>query len=228
MYTFDTSQFSTEDKVKNFPKFVRRQHTARFLARYEIFKRQLEIKGSIIECGVHQGGGLLGWGHYSAALEPYNYHREIIGFDTFEGFPSIHAKDGTSEQAKAGNFSEDIDVFEDISLAIAEFNNNRLLNNKEKFRLIKGDACISIPKFLDDNPHTLVSLLYLDFDIYEPTAIALEKFLPRMPKGGIVAFDELNNPVWPGETLALLERFNLNHYKLESFTFEPEISFIQL
>jgi hypothetical protein len=55
-----------------------------------------------------------------------------------------------------------------------------------------------------------VSLLYLDFDIYEPTAVALEHFLPRMPKGSIVAFDELYK------------------FKLESFPFEPEISFIQL
>ena len=228
MFTFDTSKFSTEDKVRNFPKYVRRQHTARFLARYEIFKRQLEIKGSIIECGVHQGGGLLGWGHYSAALEPYNYHREIIGFDTFEGFPSVHANDGVSEQARTGNFSEEIDIFEDISLSINEFNNNRFLNNKEKFKLVKGDACISLPQFIQENPHTLVSLLYLDFDLYEPTAVALEHFLPRMPKGSIVAFDEVNNPVWPGETLALLEKFDLNKHKLEAFPFEPEISFLQL
>ena len=228
MYTFDTSKFSTDDKIRNFPKFVRRQHTARFLARWEIFKRQIEVKGSIIECGVHQGGGLLGWGHYSAALEPYNYHREIIGFDTFEGFPSVHTKDGNSEQAKTGNFSEIVNIYDDINLSIEAFNNNRFLNNKEKFKVVKGDACITIPQFIQDNPHTLVSLLYLDFDIYEPTAVALEHFLPRMPKGSIVAFDELNNPVWPGETMALLENFELNKFKLESFPFEPEISFIQL
>jgi len=228
MYTFDTSKFNTDDKVRNFPKFVRRQHTARFLARWEIFKRQLDVKGSIVECGVHQGGGLLGWGHYSAALEPYNYHREIIGFDTFEGFPSIHEKDGVSEEATLGNFAEQVDIYEDISMSIVEFNKNRFLNNKEKFKLVKGDATVSIPIFLEENPHTIISLLYLDFDIYEPTAVALEYFLPRIPKGGIIAFDELNNPVWPGETLALLEKFDLNKYRVETFPFEPEISFIQL
>jgi hypothetical protein len=228
MYSFDTSKFSTEDKIRNFPKFVRRQHTARFLARWEIFKRQLDVKGSIVECGVHQGGGLLGWGHYSVALEPYNYHREIIGFDTFEGFPSVHVKDGKSEQATLGNFSEKVDIYEDISHAIEEFNKNRFLNNKEKIKLVKGDAIFSIPNFLVENPHTLISLLYLDFDLYEPTVTALENFLPRIPKGGIVAFDELNNSVWPGETIALLEKFELNKHKVETFTFEPEISFIQL
>jgi hypothetical protein len=228
MHIFDTSKFNTEDKCRNFTKFVKRQHTARFLARYEIFKRVLEVKGSIIECGVHQGGGLLGWGHYSAALEPYNYHRKIIGFDTFKGFPSIHPNDGVDEHAKIGNFSEEIDIVLDINKSIKEFDENRFLNNKEKFEIVVGDALITIPNYIEKNPHTIVSLLYLDFDIFEPTITALENFLPRIPKGGIIAFDELNNPVWPGETLALLKKFDLNNCKLESFTFEPEISFIQL
>jgi len=74
----------------------------------------------------------------------------------------------------------------------------------------------------------LVSLLYLDFDIYEPTVTALTQLLPRIPKGGIVAFDEVNNPHWPGETLALLESLQLRQHKLESLEYEPNISFIQL
>ena len=48
-------------------------------------------------------------------------------------------------------------------------------------------------------------MLFLDFDLYEPTRVALEHFLPRMPNGAVLAFDELDNPLWPGETLAMLE-----------------------
>lgn len=50
---------------------------------------QLNIKGSIIECGVHQAGGVFTWAKLSSIYEPYNYHRKIIGFDTFKGFPSV-------------------------------------------------------------------------------------------------------------------------------------------
>jgi hypothetical protein len=71
-------------------------------------------------------------------------------------------------------------------------------------------------------------LLYLDFDLYEPTLLALKEFLPRMPRGAIIAFDELHDPKWPGETVALLEEFNLNRYRLESFPFEPHISWITI
>ena len=70
--------------------------------------------------------------------------------------------------------------------------------------------------------------MFLDFDIYQPTKVALDYFLPRMSKGGIIAFDQLNNPDWPGETLAYLEKTKLKKYKLENLNFEPNISFIQI
>ena len=49
-----------------------------------------------------------------------------------------------------------------------------------------------------------------------------------MPKGAIIAFDELNNPDWPGETQAILEKFDLNKYQLKCFEYEPNISYIVL
>jgi len=170
----------------------------------------------------------MGWAHYSAALEPYNYHREIIGFDTFEGFPEVMDEDGTAPNACAGAFSESVDIYQDLLLSIDSFDENRFLNNKTKIKLVKGDANITIPRYIEENKHLLVSLLYLDFDIYKPTVTAIKNFLPRMPKGTIIAFDEVNNRDWPGETQALLENLDLNKYKLECIEYEPEISFIQL
>lgn len=224
---FDHSECSTLDKLGNFPKYVRRHEIARFLCRYEIFKRQLNIKGSIVECGVHHGGGLMTWAHFSATLEPYNYHRKIIGFDTFQGFPTVAAEDGRNELAHVGSLRVDYDVQEELTRSIAEYDSNRFINHKQKVELVAGDACETIPKYLTDNRHLLISLLYLDFDLYEPTVAALTHFLPRIPKGGVIAFDEVNNPFWPGETSALLEKLDLRHHKLECMEYEPNISFIQ-
>ena len=67
---FDKSKCSTEKKLKNFSKYVKRQHIARFMVQYEIFKRQLNVIGSIIECGVHHGGGVMAWAKISSILEP--------------------------------------------------------------------------------------------------------------------------------------------------------------
>jgi Macrocin-O-methyltransferase (TylF) len=225
---FDESACPTVDKLLNFPKYVRRQEVARFLCRYEIFKRQLDVKGSIVECGVHHGGGVMTWAHFSATLEPYNYHRKIIGFDTFQGFPSVGTEDGHGDYARIGAFAEGYDIHAELSRVITEFDGNRFINHKQKIELIKGDANRTIPTYIADNPHLLISLLYLDFDIYEPTVTALTQLLPRIPKGGIVAFDEVNNPDWPGETLALLKSLELRHHRLECVGYEPNISFVQL
>jgi len=56
----------------------------------------------------------------------------------------------------------------------------------------------------------------------------LEVFLPRMPKGSIIAFDELNCESFPGETLAMLEVLNIGSHRLERSPIDPWISFVQL
>ena len=82
-----------EDKLDNFTKYIKRQKLTRLLALYEIFKRILNVKGSIVECGVYRGFGLMAWAHMSAILEPNNLTRRIYGFDTFEGFINVNEKD---------------------------------------------------------------------------------------------------------------------------------------
>lgn len=217
-----------------FEKYATRQSMSRFLARYEIFKMQMQIKGSIVECGVHHGSGLMAWAKLSAALEPYALDRRVIGFDTFEGFANIAAEDITSKESKenneskVGGFSTGYDVYSELETLISDYDNNRFLNQFQKVFLVKGDATETIPSYIEENPHLLVSLLFLDFDLYEPTKIALKYFLPRMPKGAIIAFDEINNPWWPGETQALLEELDLRQVQIQRFSFDPNISYIIL
>ena len=49
-----------------------------------------------------------------------------------------------------------------------------------------------------------------------------------MSKGAIIVFDELNNKQWPGATMALLKKFNINKHRINNFQFEPNISYITL
>ena len=72
-------------------------------------------------------------------------------------------------------FPADLD---DIKLSIKDYDKNRFINHISKIELIKGDATKTIPQFLRKNKHLLISLLFLDFDIYKPTFIALKYFLP--------------------------------------------------
>jgi hypothetical protein len=99
------------------------------------------------------------------------------------------------------------------------------LNHIQKVRLVKGDVSKTLPCYLEKNPYLVVALLWLDFDVYEPTKAALKYLLPRIPKGGVIAFDELNHEVWPGETIAVMEEIGLSNLRIERFSFGSTVSF---
>ena len=119
----------------------------------------------------------------------------------------------------------DVNSFNNLKKCIELFDSNRFINHIPKIELVKGDAKKTIPKYIKDNPHLIVSLLYLDLDLYEPTKIALHNFMPRMPKGSIIVFDEINVDQWPGETLAVLDEIGISNLRIERFEFAPLISY---
>jgi|SRR5579862_4138761 len=221
---FNSSKDSLQERLDTFPKYARRPVLTRFLALYEIFKRVLKVKGSIVECGVFRGFGLMSWAKLSAILEPTNLTRRIYGFDSFTGFPDSHKKDRNSiESAARGKLCAD--SFSELTSLISLYDQDRYLGHIGKVKLVKGNARKTIPQFIRENRHLVVSLLFLDFDLYEPTRVALRHFIPRMPKGSIVAFDELDNPIWPGETEALLEEGGIHRLKIQRLSFDPYIGF---
>jgi hypothetical protein len=93
-------------------------------------------------------------------------------------------------------------------------------------RLVEGDIEETLPEFLENNPHLIISLLHLDLDIYRPTKIGLELLINRIPKGGIILFDELNSKLFPGETEAFKEVLGVNKFKLSRVSYCPCLSYL--
>jgi len=121
------------DKLDAFSKYASRQSIAKFLTKYEIFKKIRNVHGSIIECGVLHGGGLLAWAKLSSILEPVNHTRRIIGFDTFEGFPSVNKKDTMT--GDSSHFLDDGMVgssYEELKKIISLYDLNRPVNHIPK------------------------------------------------------------------------------------------------
>ena len=227
---FINKQKSKKELVDHFPLFIKREQLSYYIAKIELVKKIAGIKGSVIECGVFKGSSLLLMAKLFSVFEPYGIHRRIVGFDTFTGFPSspdIDKKGQKDKNKYRKNYLGNVNL-KNIKNSIKLFNKHRPNGHISKIELIKGDATKTIPKFIGKNSHTLISLLYLDFDLFEPTRIALKHFLPRMSKGSIIAFDQLNQKRWKGETVALIRTLNLNKYKLKQFSFEPNISYIEL
>src|ERR1051325_7377097 len=128
---FEGCADSLEVKIENFPKYVRRQHLKRFLAIYEIFKHVLPVKGSIVECGVFRGFGVMAWAKLSAMLEPENLTRRIYGFDSFAGFTNTSAEDD-NQVAKPERGALCADSYEELIELIREYDRDRFLGHVDK------------------------------------------------------------------------------------------------
>jgi hypothetical protein len=221
---FEASGEPVEARLETFPRYARRKTITRFISLYELFKLALPVKGSIIEAGVFRGFGLMTWAHLSAVLEPANLTRRIYGFDTFSGFPSVGDHDRNARRnPSVGDLKADCHA--ELQQLIEIYDQDRFLGHIDKVHLIKGDLTATVPAFVQQNPHLVVSLLFMDVDLYEPTKIALEQFLPRMPKGAVVAFDQLDNPIWPGETRALTDTLGIRQAELRRFEWDPYVSY---
>jgi hypothetical protein len=225
---FTASPGTDVEKLRNFTKFVPRQNLSLFLAKNALFQHVLGVHGHIVECGVFLGGGLMTWAQLSVIYEPINDVRRIVGFDTFDGFVGLDGQDlgDNTDYAVTGGLRASVVV--DLQEAARLYDLNRPIGHIPRVELVAGDAVATIPAYLEANRHLVVSLLYLDFDLYAPTKAAIETFLPRMPKGAVIAFDELNQAQWPGETMAVLETVGLRNLRIQRFPFVPQLSYAVL
>jgi hypothetical protein len=222
---------SNEIVLQNLGLYLSRQSLSRILALSEIYQKIVPIHGNIIEFGVRYGSLTSLLVSLSGIYEPYNYTRKIIGFDTFSGFPEISKEDSNKYvEHKVGDYGvcSTGDVYKKSLEDILKCHkSNNPLGHVSEVELVKGDATKTIVEYLDKNPHTIISLAYFDFDIYKPTKECLLAILPHLTKGSIIAFDELNCPQFPGETIALKEVLDIGKYKLNRTSYASYISYIE-
>jgi hypothetical protein len=221
---FGSSGDTLQARLECFPRYARRKTITRFITLYELFKLVVPVKGSVVECGVFRGFGLMTWAHLSAVLEPANLTRRIYGFDTFEGFPSVAAADANATRTPApGELAAS--SFDELKRIVDIYDSDRFLGHIDKVHMVRGDVATTIPAFLNENRHLVISLLFLDLDLWEPTKVAIEQLVPRMPRGAVIAFDELDNPIWPGETQALMDTLGINKLRIRRFEWDPYVGY---
>jgi hypothetical protein len=221
---FERTPGSITSKLMAFPKHVTRQMISKLLARYELFKKILHVHGSIVEIGVCAGNGTFSFAHFSSILEPYNYSRKIIGFDTFEGYsePTRADKIGKPiEHMKKGAYFSG-GYYENILEGAKLFDANRPLGHMPKIEIVKGPVKKTISKYVQDYPDLVVAMLCLDVGLEEATTPVLNAIYDRIPKGGIVTFDTIGISGFPGQNKALHEFLKgYSNVRIERFEFEP-------
>ena len=219
------------EKMNSLSRFVPRQALGYFLARNEIFKQVLDVHGSILDFGIYRGGSFFTWLKLSAIYEPYNHIRKVIGFDSFEGFSAIGEQDkGKNDKDLALKVEGGMawDGFDEISQGVDLYDMNRPLGHVNKGLLVKGDLPGSEENFLDDHDETIVAMTNFGLGLYEPTLKILQAIKPRLVKGSILMFEDLNQATWPGESRALFEVFDMSEHSLERLPYCPHISWIRI
>jgi hypothetical protein len=181
--------------IDQFGLYAGSQTLASRLATYDILRKCIDVPGHIVEFGVWHGANIMFMAKVLQILRP-NSLKKLYGFDNFSGLSDFHEFDGGGAKSNDGKYKGNEQV---LRAAIDLFEMNNWVH------LIKGDARTTIPMFAEEFPEFIVSMAWIDFDLYEPCRVALEFLAKRLSVGGIIVFDEAIDASWPGETRAMLE-----------------------
>jgi hypothetical protein len=222
------SPIADDEILANLGVYLTSKNLSRILFFYEIYKKIIHNHGIIMEFGVRWGQTLSIMSALRGNLEPFNRHRKIVGFDTFEGFQGISDKDGEKCKCVNGSFSVSDNYFEYLNEILMMQEQLNPLSHLKRYELVKGNAMETIPAYFKQHPETIVSLAIFDFDIYNPTKVALEAVKPHLCKGSILIFDELCDDYFPGETLAVQDILGLNNIRVQRFPMSARVSYMEI
>jgi hypothetical protein len=223
---FSKRPMSDEDLLVNLSMYMRSGSLAKLLFLNEMYQKIIDLPGVICEFGVWMGASTVAFENLRAVYEPYNCQRRVIAFDTFAGYVGIGQSDIRSDIISEGVYT----VSEGYEKYLAELldyhEKENVMAHVKKHTLVKGDASITCPEFLNKNPEVLVAMAYFDMALYEPTLKCLEAIKPRLIKGSVLVFDELCHHDYPGETRAVVEILGTQNYQIKRSKFLPDRSYM--
>jgi hypothetical protein len=200
--------------AENAPLFQTVRSLKRLLYLNELYRQILPVHGIVVQFGVRWGRDLAVFDGFRTIYEPFNISRLVVGFDTFEGFPSVDAKDGSHSMMIEGGLALTENYVDELRAQLAGRRRLDPLPHLERCLLVQGDVTETLPAYLKAHPETVIALAHFDLDLYAPTKACLEAIEPHLTRGSIVAFDELASALAPGETEALRDTWGLGRYPL--------------
>lgn len=199
------------DYENNFYLSCENTRLSKIIAQYELFKMIQDLPGAIVECGIFKGASFARFAGFRDLFgNPFSH--KLIGFDIFGEFPTttfekdLKYREGFIQEAGGQSISSD-QLFDVLTRKCIEKN----------VELIEGDITLTVPKYVEDNPHLKIALLNLDTDIYEPAVTILEHLWPKIVRGGVLILDDYGT--FPGETKAVDDFFKDNKVKIKKFNF---------
>lgn len=228
-HLFQNRPMDDEDLLVNLGMYLRSGALAKLLYLDEIYRKVVGIPGHVMEFGVWWGQSIAMFENLRAVHEPYNHQRRIVGFDTFTGYPEVGEKDIRSDIIDEGVYKVNAGYEKYLEELVDFHEKENVMGHIKKHEIVKGDVRETLPDWFARNPHAFVSLAVFDMALYEPTKVALEAIKPRLIKGSVIAFDEMNHKDYPGETEAAKEVLGLQDFRIENCRTLPDrVLFIKI
>ena len=207
----------------NLGMFLPPQTLGRTLFMDHLYRQILPIQGIVVEFGCRWGQNLSLLTSLRGIHEPFNRLRKIVGFDTFDGFPSVAPQDAGLSQ---GMYSTAPGYAQYLAQVLELMEQESPLPHIKKHEIVQGDASATIHEYLKKNPETIIAMAYFDMDIYQPTRDCLLAIRDHLTQGSIIGFDEINDPACPGETVALKEVLGLSRFSIRRFGPSARTSYV--
>lgn len=160
------------------------------------------VPGDFVECGVWRGGSSL---LVALILQQKDIRdRKIFLYDTFSGMPAPTEFD--VDKYDRSGFDMMKEYSDDIGWCYASLEDVMGAFTKHDFKFpiefIKGDVMTT----LHTHQPSAISLLRLDTDWYESTALEYEILYPKLSAGGVLIIDDYG--VWAGSRKATDDYFD--------------------
>ncbi len=211
--------------LANLGLFLTSKNLSRILFLDYIYRQIIDVQGIIIDFGTRFGNNMAVFAALRDIYEPHFRHRKIVGFDTFTGLSGICEKDGEEDWMIPGQLAVPEGYQGYLESILDCHEKTTSLAHIKRYEVIQGDASETSKEYLKKHPETIIALAYFDFDLYQPTKDCLEAIKSYLVKGSLLAFDELNDPDSPGETIALQEVIGLNNIKLKRYPYTSRTSY---
>jgi len=226
---FKACPIPDDEILNNLGVFLSSKNLARILFFNHLYEKIIEVNGSIIEFGTRWGNNISILAALRGIYEPFNRLRTIVAFDTFQGLSECLPQDQNSPGAPRSFQEGDLSVTAGYEKYLSRFMGLHEADNPmahlKKYEIIKGDATETFARYLHDHRELIVALAFFDMDIYQPTKECLGLLKKRLVRGSVIGFDELNDPMAPGETQALDEVFGLNNIRLKRYRHASRVSY---
>ncbi|MHC4880515.1 MAG: TylF/MycF/NovP-related O-methyltransferase [Planctomycetota bacterium] len=160
-----------------------------------LLEEAVQADGDLCECGVFRGSTLVPTGLF---LKQRGLDRNVFGCDSFEGFGEAISIDielgGMGHEAKR----------------VHGMNTTSMRYVAERVNAFGLDETVTlVPGYFENTLQQLADrtfcYVHLDCDMYDSYRTCMEFFYPRMAPGGIILFDEYDDPYWPGCNKAIDE-----------------------